>query len=108
MDQEKPGNDAPSRRSNNTVGPILRRGELAKAVAEAAVLDNPDKDIRVDDKVAYVRVEADSEMVIRRSTIEEMLGRPFRMRDIEVDLSSFAGRIDISTEYIRFYYNRHL
>lgn len=108
MDQEKSGNDASPHRVNNTVGPILRRGELARAVAEAAVLDNPDKDIRVDDKVAYVRVESESEMVIRRSTIEEMLGRPFRMRDIEVDLSSFAGRIEISSEHIRFYYSRHL
>lgn len=93
---------------NNVVGPILRQGELAKAVAEAAVIDNPGKRIRVDDKVAYVRVQADDEMIIRRSTVEEMLGRPFAMRDLEVDLSSFAGRIETNVDYVRFWFEKHL
>lgn len=93
---------------NNVVGPIMRQGELAKAVAEAAGVDNPGKTISVDDKVAYVRVQADSEMIIRRGTIEEMLGRPFHMRDLEVDLSSFAGRIETHPEYVRFYFQKHL
>ena len=47
-------------------------------------------------------------MVLKRATIEEMLGRPFNMREIEVDLSSFAGRIEISPERVRFYYEKHL
>jgi toluene monooxygenase system protein D len=93
---------------NNVVGPILRQGVLAKAVAEAAEVDNPDKTISIDDKVAYVRVQADSEMIIRRATIEEMLGRPFSMRDLEVDLSSFAGQIETNPEYVRFYFYKHL
>lgn len=93
---------------NNTVGPILRQGELARAVAEAAVIDNPSKQITVDDKVAYVRVQAEDEMVIRRETIEEMLGRSFAMRDLEVDLSSFAGRIETHADYVRFWFARHI
>lgn len=93
---------------NNVVGPILRQGDLARAVAEAAVIDNPTKDIRVDDKVAYVRVQADGELVLNRATIEEMLGRNFLMRDLEIDLSSFAGRIETSPERVRFYFEKHL
>jgi toluene monooxygenase system protein D len=93
---------------NNTVGPILRQGELANAVAEAAVIDNPGKRVTVDDKIAYVRVQTDDEMVIRRATIEEMLGRPFAMRDLEVDLSSFAGRIETHPDYVRFWFDKHL
>lgn len=99
---------AASTYQNNTVGPILRQGELAKAVADAAELDNPGKTISIDDKVAYVRVQAEDEMVIRRATVEEMLGRPFLMRDLEVDLSSFAGRIETNPEYVRFYFQKHL
>jgi toluene monooxygenase system protein D len=93
---------------NNKVGPVMRQGELAKAVAEAAEADNPGKDIQVEDKVAYVRVQTDSEMILRRQTIEEMLGRPFSMNELEVDLSSFAGRIDTHDDFVRFYYARKL
>lgn len=91
---------------NNRVGPVLRQGALAKAVVEAAEADNPDRVIVVDDKVAYVRISTDSEMILRRATIEEMLGQPFQMRDLEVELSSFAGRIDNAEEYIRFYFEK--
>ncbi|ABM93779.1 MmoB/DmpM family protein [Methylibium petroleiphilum] len=93
---------------NNYVGPIMRQGELARAVAEAAEIDNPGRTVSVFDKVAYLRIQADDEIVIRRQTVEEMLGRPFRMRELEVDLSSFAGQIEISDEKVRFYFKRHL
>ncbi len=93
---------------NNRVGPILRQGALAKAVAEAAEIDNPGRTITVDDKVAYVRVSTDGEMLLRRSTIEEMLGKPFRMSELEIELSSFAGRIDMGQEQVRFYFEKTL
>jgi toluene monooxygenase system protein D len=91
---------------NNKVGPVMRAGALAKAVAEAAEIDNPGKTIIVDDKVAYLRVSTDGELILRRATIEEMLGKPFRMSELEVDLSSFAGRIDNGDEQIRFYFEK--
>lgn len=93
---------------NNKVGPVMRQGDLAKAVAEAAEADNPGKAIQVEDKVAYVRVQTDNEMILRRQTIEEMLGRPFSMMELEVDLSSFAGRIDTHDDFVRFYYEKRL
>ena len=93
---------------NNKVGPVMRQGELAKAVAEAAEFDNPGKTIQVEDKVAYLRVQTDHEMILRRGTIEEMLGRPFSMNELEVDLSSFAGRIDTHDDFVRFYYAKQL
>lgn len=99
-------NDISKAYLNNRVGPVLRQGALAKAVAEAAEVDNPDRTIAIDDKVAYVRISTDGEMVLRRATIEEMLGKPFQMRELEVELSSFSGRIDNAEEYIRFYFEK--
>jgi toluene monooxygenase system protein D len=93
---------------NNRVGPVMRAGELADAIVEAAREDNPGKEIRVDDKRAYLRIDTDDEMILRRETIERNLGRPFKMNDLEVDLSSFAGRIETSTDQIRFYLLKHV
>lgn len=93
---------------NNRVGPVLRPGALANAVIEAAEIDNPGKSIAVDDKLAYVRVSTDGEMLLRRVTIEEMLGKPFQMSELEVELSSFSGRIENTAEQVRFYFEKTL
>ncbi len=93
---------------NNMVGPVVRAGDLAQAVIEAARVDNPDKEIFVDDKRAYIRIHAEQEMILRQATIEEELGRPFRMNDLEVDLSSFAGQIESRDDSVRFYFNKKL
>ncbi len=86
------------------VGPVVRAGELAEIVGEAAEIDNPGVPITVDDQGAYVRVGAPGEMILRASTIEELLGRPFKIRELEVNLASFAGQIDFGTEQVRFYF----
>ncbi|AER55531.1 Toluene-4-monooxygenase system protein D [Pseudoxanthomonas spadix BD-a59] len=97
-----------SKHGNNRVGPVMRAGELAMAVVEAAREDNPDREIRVDDKRAYLRIDTDDELVLKRETIERALGRPFKMNDLEVDLSSFAGRIETLPDRVRFYFTKHV
>lgn len=92
--------------ANNSVGPVLRSGELARTVIEAIELDNPGVAIDVLDKRAYLRVQADGELIVRRATIGELLGRPFQMQELEQILSSFAGQIDTTTEHMRFYFER--
>ena len=91
---------------NNRVGPVLRASPLTAAVIEAAEEDNPDKTIRVDDKVAYVRIDCEGELILRRETLERALGRPFRMSELEVELGSFAGRIETTEDHVRFYFNK--
>lgn len=93
---------------NNMVGPVMRAGDLAMAVIEAARIDNPGKEIFVEDKRAYIRIHAEQEMILRQETIEEELGRPFRMNDLEVDLSSFAGQIESQDKSVRFYFTKKL
>lgn len=93
---------------NNRVGPVLRASPLTAAVVEAAEEDNPDKQIRVDDKVAYVRIDCEGELILRRETLERALGRPFRMSELEVNLASFAGRIETTEDHVRFYYEKTL
>ena len=93
---------------NNLVGPVMRAGDLALAVIEAAKVDNPGKEIVVDDKRAYIRIHAEQEMILRQATIAEELGRPFRMNELEIDLSSFAGQIESRDDAVRFYLTKTL
>ena len=93
---------------NNRVGPIIRSGDVAQAVAEAVEIDNPDKEIFVDDKVAYLRIAMENECILRKETMEEILGREFEMRELEINLSSFAGQIETTPDYVRFYFEKIL
>ncbi|WP_218022665.1 MmoB/DmpM family protein [Nocardia coubleae] len=86
------------------VGPVVQSGELAEAVAEAAAIDNPGQRVDVRNRGSYVRVEVDGgQCVLRRTTIEEQLGRPFQMRELEISMPSFVGRIETGTEQVRFF-----
>ncbi len=91
---------------NNRVGPVMRSGEVANAVVEAVEMDNPGKEITIEDKNAYIRISTDSELIVTRASIEECLGRPFRMQELEINLSSFAGQIESGSDQFRFYFNR--
>jgi toluene monooxygenase system protein D len=86
----------------------MRAGELAQAIIEAAQEDNPGKEVFVDDKRAYIRIHTEQEMILNRQTIEDALGRPFKMNDLEVDLSSFAGQIESRDDSVRLYLEKRL
>ena len=95
-------------RSKNMTGPVMQAGELADAVVEAAEIDNPDKEIIVDDHIAYLRIQADGELILKRDTVAKCLGRSFEMRELEVSLSGFSGQIDYGTDQVRFYLEKRL
>jgi toluene monooxygenase system protein D len=89
--------------SYRLVGPVVRSGEVARAVVDAIHIDNPDKEVVVDDHVAYVRVHTADECVITAATMSETLGRPFEMRELEINLASFSGQIEFGSDRVRFY-----
>ncbi|WP_290703944.1 toluene-4-monooxygenase system effector TmoD [Amphritea sp.] len=93
---------------NNNVGPIIRSGDMVEAVIETAEIDNPGKEIRVADKGAYVRIEANDELILTHKTLEEQLGRPFNMQELEINLASFAGQIMADEDQVRFYFEKSL
>jgi toluene monooxygenase system protein D len=65
-------------------------------IIQAARDDNPDKEVRVIDRHAYVRIECDPPMLLTRASIEKELGRDYPMRELEMLMSSFNGVIDSS------------
>lgn len=94
--------------NNNRVGPVLTGGPVAKAVAEAVEIDNPDKEILIEDRGAYVRIECDGEMIIRQESISDVLGRDFEIQELEIYLGSFSGCIESHDDYVRFYFEKNV
>jgi len=93
---------------SNKVGPVLMTGEIADAAIEALEEDNPGKTFEIQDHEAYMRVQTDNECIIRRETMAKILSRPFVMQELEVVLSTFAGRIDLTADYVRFWLKKKL
>lgn len=81
--------------TSGLVGPVIRGvdGEMINAVIEAAEIDNPGREITVEDRGGYVRVHAEGRFRLTRRTMEELLGRPFPLAELEPSLSAFAGRL---------------
>src|SRR5207245_1399075 len=48
------------------------------------------------------RVSGDGELRVTRESIERHLGRDFEMRQLEGLMSAFAGRIDMTSEEVRW------
>lgn len=86
------------------VGPVLRGNEMADVIIQAIEIDNAEREIEIKDRGGYVRVLVENYCVITKKTVEEVLGREFRMPgEFEVNLASFTGKINNGTERIEFF-----
>jgi toluene monooxygenase system protein D len=88
----------------NGVGPVLRMSQDIDSIIAAIREDNPDQEIEVTDRGAYVRVQAPRRMTISRIAVERNLGRPFEMQELELMLSAFSGRIKTTSDKIEWHY----
>jgi toluene monooxygenase system protein D len=86
-------------------GPVLRAGELTEALIEALKQDNAGKELTIADHGGYVRVEGPGGLILNRATAEEMLGRPFAMQELEIHMSGFSGKISMTSESVRWFFN---
>ena len=84
------------------VGPVLRMSDEVDAIVAAVVDDNPGQEVTVVDRGAYTRVSGDGELRVTRASIERHLGRDFEMRQLEGLMSAFAGRIEMTSEEVRW------
>jgi toluene monooxygenase system protein D len=84
----------------NAVGPVLSMSDEIESVVAAIHDDNPGTPIEVVDRGSYVRVQSPGYMRVTRDSLERRLGRDFEMRELELMLTAFAGRIRTSSDDI--------
>jgi toluene monooxygenase system protein D len=87
----------------NPVGPVLRMCDEVDLVIDAIREDNPDADVDVIDRGAYVRVQAEDYLLVTEETLQRHLGPSFRIHSLEQMLTAFAGRIQTSSDQIEWH-----
>ncbi len=82
----------------NPVGPILRMGDEVEQVIAAIEDDNPDTDIEVIDRGAYVRVQGEDRITVTEQTLRRYLGADFEIASFGAMMSAFSGRAITSSD----------
>ena len=74
----------------------FQKNEETRPVVDAILADNPGA--VVDEQPAMVKIDVPNRMVIRRSTIEEQIGRDYDLQEMQVNLITLTGNIDESED----------
>jgi len=90
------------------VGPVVRGLDtnLADAVIDAIEADNPDADVVVDDEGGYIRISTPNLCRLTRASLEDALGRTFKLHQLEPQLAGFAGRMRLTDDEVVWYLER--
>ena len=87
---------------DNPVGPVLRMCDEVELVVAAIEDDNPDTEIDVIDRGAYVRIHADNHLRVTAESLKRYLGADFDIRSLEAMMSAFAGRINTTSDAVEW------
>lgn len=70
----------------------FQTNEDTRPVIEAILADNPHA--VVDQQPAMVKINAEHQLVIKRESIEERIGRPYDLQEMHINLITLTGNID--------------
>jgi hypothetical protein len=89
---------------DNFVGPVIRAGDFADVVARSIEDDNPGKEVWIVDRGDYVRIHTAQFCRLTRTALERHLGHPYELRMLEIEMTSFSGRLRTrDDEFVWFY-----
>jgi len=74
----------------------FQANEESRPIIEAILADNPDAVLN--EMPAMVKIDCPQRLVVRRTSVEERLGRTFDLQSMHVNLISLAGNIDESED----------
>ena len=70
----------------------FQRNEDTRPIIEAVMADNPHA--VANESPAMVKIDAEGSLVIKRATIEELIGRDFDLQELQVNLITISGHLD--------------
>lgn len=77
----------------------LLHNDDARPIIEAILADNPG--VRVLNMPGAVKLDCDDELIVKRSSVEERLGRPWEPQEIQLVLISMAGNLDEDDDWFK-------
>ena len=66
--------------------------EDTRPIIEAVLADNPHA--VANESPAMVKIDAEGELVIKRESIEELIGRDFDLQELQINLITISGHLD--------------
>ena len=82
---------------------VLQANEETRSIVEAIEQDNPDAEVV--HEPAMVKVQAQGNLVVRRETIEEEIGREFDMQELNINLITLSGNVDEDEDALTLTWN---
>lgn len=70
----------------------FQKNEETRSIVNAIVADNPEA--IVNEQPAMVKIDVPQRLVIRKSTVEEEMGRDFDLQELHVNLITLTGHIE--------------
>ena len=86
----------------STVFLALQTNEETRPIIEAILQDNPNA--VVDEQPAMVKINADGRLVVRRETIEELIGRDYDLQELQVNMITMSGNLDQTDDEITLFW----
>ncbi len=86
----------------STVFLALQTNEETRPIIEAILQDNPGA--VVDEQPAMVKINADGRLVVRRETIEELIGRDYDLQELHVNMITMSGNLDQTDDEITLFW----
>ena len=86
----------------STVFLALQTNEETRPIIEAILQDNPGA--VVDEQPAMVKINADGRLVVRRETIEEIIGREYDLQEMQVNMITMSGNLDQTDDEITLFW----
>ena len=81
----------------------FQTNEETRCIVEAIIEDNPEALVNV--QPAMVKIDVPNRMVIRRSTVEEKIGRDFDLQELQLHLITMSGHVDETKETFTLCWN---
>jgi phenol/toluene 2-monooxygenase (NADH) P2/A2 len=87
----------------STVFIVLQANEETRPIVDAIVIDNPGA--VVNREPAMIKINAADRLVIRRETIEEQIGRPYDLQELQINLVTLSGNVDETDDTLTLCWN---
>ena len=81
----------------------LQANEETRPIVEAIVLDNPHAVVKREP--AMIKIDAPGQMVVRKETIEGLVGRSFDLQEMHIHLITLSGNVDETDESLTLTWN---